>query len=153
GDSRRVPLRFDPSIPVDWSPVWSLTHGRRRWVPTAFCYSNTPVAAEERFCWFNPNGHAAGNCLEEAIFHGFLELVERDSVAIWWYNQLRRPRVDLASFRQPYFLDLRAHYRSLGYRVWVLDITTDLGVPAFCALALSEDGGRWCVGFGCHREA
>jgi ribosomal protein S12 methylthiotransferase accessory factor len=153
GDSRRVPLRFDPKAVVDWSPVWSLTHQRRRWAPTAFCYSNTPVPPSERFGYFNPNGHASGNCLEEAVLHAFLELVERDSVAIWWYNRLNRPRVDLASFAQPYFLELEEHYRTLGYRIWVLDITTDLGVPAFTALSLREDGNRWCVGFGCHREA
>ena len=36
------------------------------------------------------NGCAAGNTLEEAIVQGFLELVERDAYAIWWYNRLRR---------------------------------------------------------------
>ncbi len=153
GDSRRVPLPFEASSVVDWSPVWSLTHGRRRWAPTAFCYSNTPVAPAERYCYFNPNGHASGNCLEEAVLHAFFELVERDAVAIWWYNKLARPRVDLSSFQQPYFVELEEHYRSLGYRIWVLDITTDLGIPAFCTLALREDGNRWCVGFGCHRDA
>ena len=35
------------------------------------------------------NGCAAGNTREEAIVPGFLELVERDAYAIWWYNRLR----------------------------------------------------------------
>ncbi|WP_437953705.1 TOMM precursor leader peptide-binding protein [Sorangium sp. So ce296] len=151
--NRRVPMPFDPSISIEWSPVWSLTHGRRRWIPTSYCYTELPVPPEERFCYVNPNGNAAGNCLEEAILQGFLELVERDAVAIWWYNRLRRPRVDLASFSESYFLDLEAHYRSMKRRIFVLDITTDLGIPAFAALGLSEGGVQWHIGFGCHIDA
>lgn len=149
-----VPLPFDPDVAIDWSPVWSLTRPRRLWVPTAYCYTNMPVPPEERFCYANSNGHAAGNSLEEATLQAFLELVERDAVAIWWYNRSRRPGVDLATFEEPYFVDLVAHYRSVGYRVWVLDNTTDLGIPAFAAVGLPESGpGRWYMGFGCHLEA
>ena len=46
------------------------------------------------------NGCAAGNTLEEAIVQGFLELVERDAYAIWWYNRLQRAEVDLEPVRQ-----------------------------------------------------
>jgi ribosomal protein S12 methylthiotransferase accessory factor len=148
-----VPLPFDPDVAIEWSPVWSLTRPRRLWVPTAYCYSNMPVPADERVCYANPNGNAAGNSLEEAILQGFLELVERDAVAIWWYNRGRRAGVDLASFGEPYFTELAAHYRAVGYRVWVLDLTTDLGIPAFAALGLPEGEGRSHMGFGCHLEA
>ena len=56
-------------------------------------------------CWADTNGCAAGNTLEEAILQGFMELVERDSVALWWYNRNSKPRVDLESFDEPYFQD------------------------------------------------
>ncbi|XXS95487.1 YcaO-like family protein [Sorangium sp. So ce363] len=59
----------------------------------------------------------------------FLELVERDVVALWWYNRARRPAVDLKSFGDPYFDALEGHYRGLGWRLWVLDVTSDLGIP------------------------
>ena len=44
------------------------------------------------YCRADTNGHASGNTLEEAILQGFLELVERDALAIWWYNQTNRKR-------------------------------------------------------------
>ena len=53
------------------------------------------------------NGCAAGNTVEEAIVQGFLELVERDSYAIWWYNRLKRAEVDLGEFDDSYIRDLR----------------------------------------------
>lgn len=37
----------------------------------------------QRFCKADSNGNAAGNTLEEAILQSFMELVERDSVALW----------------------------------------------------------------------
>jgi bacteriocin biosynthesis cyclodehydratase domain-containing protein len=150
---RRIPLPFDERVAIGWTPAWSLTGDRRRYVPAAYSYAHAPAPPEARFCFLDPNGHAAGNCVEEAILQGFLELAERDAVGIWWYGRVRRPGVDLASFAQPYFLDLERHYAELGFRLWVLDLTNDLELPAFAALAHSADQDRTVVGFGCHLEA
>ncbi|WP_272428618.1 TOMM precursor leader peptide-binding protein [Polyangium jinanense] len=147
-----VPLPFDERREIDWTPVWSLATERRRYLPTAYCYDQVPVAPGECFCAYSSNGHAAGNCLEEAILHGFLELVERDAVAIWWYNRLRRPGVDITSFDDPYFEELEATYRSLGRPPWVLDITSDLGIPVLVALAAGQEEGEFYAGFGCHLD-
>ncbi|WP_438028921.1 TOMM precursor leader peptide-binding protein [Sorangium sp. So ce233] len=148
-----VPLPFHEDAAIDWAPAWSLTRDERRFLPAAYCYLHVPVPPEERFGSLNPSGHAAGNCLEEAILQGFLELVERDAVALWWYNRAARPAVDLRSFEEPYFEALAAHYRSLGRSLWVLDATTDLRIPAFVAVARAADTGRLTLGFGCHLEA
>jgi ribosomal protein S12 methylthiotransferase accessory factor len=91
-----VPELFDEEEAIEWTPVWSLTHRTVRYLPTAFCYYDYPMP--RRYCWPCSNGSAAGNTLEEAILQGFFELVERDSVALWWYNRVRRPAVGLDSF-------------------------------------------------------
>ncbi len=148
-----IPLPFEEGAELDWTPVWSLTHKSRRYVPTAHCYTRSPVRPELRFFPRDFNGNAAGNCLEEAILQGFLELVERDATAVWWYNRLRRPGVDLSGFGEPYFETLVAHYRSLGWRLWALDLTHDLGIPVFVALGAREGESRYCVGLGAHLDA
>jgi oxazoline/thiazoline synthase len=150
---RQVPPPLEESAAIDWTPAWSLTHERRRWLPLTYCYSLVPAQVGEQCCPFNPNGHAAGNCLEEAVLQAFLELVERDAVGIWWYNRIARPALDLESFGEPYFLALEERYRSLGWPLWVLDVTHDLGIPCFVALARAEDDGRFSIGFGCHLDA
>lgn len=150
-DPRRlVPEPFDRSLTIDWVPAWSLTHEQCRYLPAAYCYLNLPSGHQDQCCSLDPNGHAAGNCLEEAILQACFELAERDAVGIWWYNRLRRPAVDLASFDEPYFDALSSHYASMGYRLWVLDVTTDLGIPAMVALAHSSGTNRLYCGFGCH---
>jgi ribosomal protein S12 methylthiotransferase accessory factor len=150
---RAIPLPFDEAWDIDWTPVHSLSHGRRRWLPTAFCYARFPLPPERRFCFQDSNGQAAGNNLEEAILQGFLELVERDAAALWWYNRLRRPGVDLARFDDPWFTEQQALHACSGWRVWALDLTHDLGIPTFVALGHSEARGRHCVGFGTHLDA
>ena len=150
---RHVPLPPHDDQVMDWTPAWSLTDNRARYLPAVYCYSHYRVASDEALCSFNPNGHAAGNCLEEAVLQGFLELAERDAVALWWYSRALRPGVDLASFHEPYFDALVAHYAAMGWQLWVLDITTDLAVPSFVGLARCLADARTCIGFGSHLDA
>jgi ribosomal protein S12 methylthiotransferase accessory factor len=154
----RVPEPFDPSVPIEWTPAWSLTRGERRWVPTAHCYYGYPCPPERRFCFADSNGCAAGNSIEEAVLQGFLELAERDAVSLWWYSRAARPGVDLESFDDPYLRTMEATYRALGRRLWVLDLTNDLGIPVFAALGGRVDrepgrGEEIVFGFGAHLDA
>ncbi|KVM86151.1 TOMM precursor leader peptide-binding protein [Burkholderia stagnalis] len=151
---KQVPPRFTARDVIDWTPAWSLVSGKRRLVPLSYCYAETPDSAQaDVACVHNPNGCAAGSTLDEAILQGMLELIERDAVAIWWYNRIPRPGIDLASFEEPYFDALVREYESFGWRLWALDITHDLGVPAVAALAENPADGRFSIGFGCHLDA
>jgi ribosomal protein S12 methylthiotransferase accessory factor len=155
GRSTRVPQPFDELEEIEWAPLWSLTEERFRYLPAALCYYGYELSDAQRFCFADSNGCSAGATLEDAILHGFFELVERDSVALWWFNRLRRPAVDLASFGDPYFGALRDYYRSLGRGLWVLDLTSDLGIPSFVAVSAREGGAgdEILVGFGAHFDA
>jgi ribosomal protein S12 methylthiotransferase accessory factor len=89
------------------------------------------------------------------VLQGFLELVERDEVALWWYNRVRRPAVDLASFGEPYLDELQALLGRRQRDLWVLDLATDLGIPVFVAGSRRTAGRREQIlfGFGAHLEA
>src|SRR5690606_32783361 len=90
-------------------------------------------------CWADSNGNAAGSSLEEAILQGFFELVERDAVALWWYNRLSMAAVDLESFDDPYLRRTLDFYRRNGREFWVLDLTSDLEIPSFAAVSRRID--------------
>ena len=132
-----VPARLDPDAVIHWSPVWSLTHKRHRYLPTSMLYYAAPAAPGQEGVYATPdsNGCAAGNTLEEAILQGFLELVERDAFACWWYNRLRLPEMDIDSFGDAYLSRARNYYRRLGRDFWLLDVTNDLGVPVFVGVS------------------
>ncbi|HEV3050531.1 MAG TPA: TOMM precursor leader peptide-binding protein, partial [Longimicrobium sp.] len=148
----RVPRPFDPERAIDWTAAWSLTAGEFRYVPSSYCYFGHPEFHSASFCYADSNGNAAGNTLEEAILQGFMELVERDAVAIWWYNRVRRPRVDLDSFNDPYVRALQGCYRDMGREFWVIDITSDLPIPTYAAVSRRIDRPveDILVGFGAH---
>jgi oxazoline/thiazoline synthase len=130
-----------------------LTAGETRYLPTSYCYygyhGQDPVFARA-----DSNGCAAGSEPEEAVLQGVLELIERDAVALWWYNRLRRRGVDLESVDDPYVSALRRHYGELRRDLWALDVTSDLGVPAFAAISRRVDKAEEDIiyGFGAHLD-
>jgi ribosomal protein S12 methylthiotransferase accessory factor len=144
---------FDPGAAIDWTPAWSLSRGERRYVPLAYCYAEAPPESGIAYCQPGGNGVAAGNCLEEAILQGLLELVERDAAGMWWYSRAPRPAWDLDSFGDAWFDALRGEYARLGWDVWTLDLTHDLGIPVCAALARDPAADRFAIGFGCHLDA
>ncbi|WP_437571065.1 TOMM precursor leader peptide-binding protein [Sorangium sp. So ce542] len=147
-----VPEPLDAGTRIDWTPAWSLSKRERRYVPLAYCYAEAPAESGAAFCGPCSNGVAAGTCLEEAALQALLELVERDAAAVWWYNRLARPAIALDSFGDPYFEALLADYARLGWAVWVLDLTHDLGIPTCVALAHEAREDRFTLGFGCHLD-
>ena len=148
-----VPPRLAPDTEIDWTPVWSLTRGRHRYLPTSMLYS---MPAEQRGpadLIADSNGCAAGNTLEEAILQGFYELVERDAFAIWWYNRLRVPAVDLASFDDGYLASAVDYYGRRERELWMLDVTSDIGIPTFVALSRSPDAQTEDIIYGAGAHA
>ncbi|MFI6923217.1 TOMM precursor leader peptide-binding protein [Nonomuraea spiralis] len=149
-----VPERFRTDLPIDWSPAWSLTEERERLVPAGYAWYGHPDLERHFYCVGDSNGNASGNSVEEAVLQGFCELVERDAVALWWYNRARRPAFDLDSLRDPYVDTVREFYRGMDRDLWLLDITTDLGIPAF--VGVSHRTGHpvedVIVGFGAHLD-
>ncbi|MDT3400261.1 YcaO-like family protein, partial [Streptomyces sp. B1866] len=130
---------FDEDAEICWTPVWSLTAERHRLVPTALLYHGAPQAAGRRYCRADSCGAAAGRSLADAVLRGFLELVERDAVALWWYNRTRQPAVDLDAFGDPWIAELRRVHAGLRREVWALDLTSDFGIPVVAALSRRTD--------------
>jgi bacteriocin biosynthesis cyclodehydratase domain-containing protein len=145
---------FDENAVMDWTPVWSLTAGRQRLLPTAQLYYGAPREQGPVSVLADSNGNAAGSSLEDAVLQGLLELVERDAVALWWYNRTRQPAVDLAAFADPWITELREVYTTLHREVWVLDLTSDLGIPVMAALSRRTDKPAEDImfGFGAHLD-
>jgi ribosomal protein S12 methylthiotransferase accessory factor len=140
-----TPALFDPAAEIEWSPVWSLRDGRFKYLPTSVLYFFYKGLGE---FLADSNGCAAGNTLEEAIVQGFLELVERDAYAIWWYNRLQRAEIDLGQLDDSYVRDLQSQLADTGRRLWVLDITSDLGIPCFMAIVHWVQDSKENIEFG-----
>ena len=147
-DVTPTPPPFDPTAKAEWTPVWSLRDGCFRYLPTGMLYFFHQSDSVTGHMHADSNGCAAGNTLEEAIVQGFLELIERDSYAIWWYNRSQRAELDLDQFDDSYVRDLRTQLGETGRKLWVIDITTDLGIPSFVAMSHATVDGHDFVEYG-----
>ncbi len=150
-----VPVEFNKKAQVDWSSVHSLTDEKIYYLPSEFCFAQYPADDETQLIAYpDSNGCASGNNYAEAILQGSLELIERDAVAIWWYNRIQRPEVDLSSLNNNYIKTVCKYYESINRTLYVLDITTDMGIPCFVAVSYNKVTDKEILyGFGCHMDA
>lgn len=149
-----IPQHFDETAEVNWTPVWSFTQQRQRYLPTTMLYSVPSEFRNPNDRIADSNGCAAGNTLEEAILQAFYELVERDAFAIWWYNRLQMPAVDLASFDDEYLVTASEYYRTRERDLWMLDVTSDIEIPTYVAVSrrTNSDTEDIIYGAGAHSE-
>ena len=149
-----VPQQFRRDRSMHWSPVWKLSSSGYRLLPTALLYYDC-----ESHCGVNPyciscsNGCASGTTVEEACLQGLLEIVERDAVAIWWFNRVSRPEIDVSTFPVGPVHNMIAQYATAGRRVWALDLTNDLSIPVVAAISCERDSlDKVIFGFGAHLD-
>ena len=137
-----------------WTPVWSLTEKRFKHLMTQQLYYNVtghPQIREPFYANANSNGCAGGSCLEDAIVQGTYELIERDAFALWWYNRLQYPGVDIDSFNSPWIQRVQKYYNKIGRRTWALNLTHDFEIPCFVAFSMCEEGTPFTtMGAGAH---
>lgn len=147
-----VPHPFDERAKTSWTPLVSQRDGRCRYLPTQLIYYGYPVRGKSDFGTADSNGAAAGRTFADAALRGLLEVVERDSVALWWYNRARRPRVRLEDATDPYIRRLREWFRALDRELWVIDATSDIGIPVIVAVSRRIGAAREHIlmGFGAH---
>ena len=76
----------------------------------------------------NTNGLASGNTIEEAILHGLLEVIERDSLSIAEYT--RNPGKEIVLSEEDglnYQLKRKLEEAGINVKIWLLD--SDIDIP------------------------
>jgi len=93
-------------------------------------------------------GVAAGPNFEWAASRALLELIERDAASLWWMGGRRGKAVPLDEPAMVKIARLVEHLRQqTNDRIsWLLDITTDIGVPVIVALSCDRDGRQLAYG-------
>jgi ribosomal protein S12 methylthiotransferase accessory factor len=145
-DGRTRP--FDPDRPVPWVWGYSLRDGRPVLVPEILAYFHAPGAAEDRFVQESSSGCASGGCLEEAVYFGLMEVIERDAFLIAWYGRAELPEIDPRSSTRPDTLAMVDRLELYGYRARFFDTRITFPVPIVTAVAERIDGGLGTLSFG-----
>jgi ribosomal protein S12 methylthiotransferase accessory factor len=125
---------FHQDTPMNWVWGYSLIHERPILVPELLAYYS--LGYEEGFVYETSNGCALGGSLEEAIFYGIMEVVERDSFLMTWYAKLPLPRLDPFSAEDKELQLMIDRVRSVaGYDLYFYNSTMENGIPSIAAFA------------------
>jgi ribosomal protein S12 methylthiotransferase accessory factor len=138
-NTSHFPFRaFDPHQKMNW--VWGYSFGQEQpiLVPELLAYYSLGDDGKG-FVYETSNGCALGGSIEEAIFHGILEVFERDAFLITWYAQLPLTRIDplSASDRELHLMLDRIHTVA-GYEIHLFDATMEHQIPSIFAIARNK---------------
>jgi ribosomal protein S12 methylthiotransferase accessory factor len=138
------PYRRDPRAETTaWVAAADLSDGRPVLMPADLCLRRPAHQRDLDSPWPLSIGCGAGPDLLDATLHGLLELIERDAVTLWWFGG-QRARLVPAGTGAETIARLRGD--AGRRRTWLLDITTDIGVPVVVAASCHDDGFGLCVG-------
>ncbi len=147
-DVHRLPTRFDTGQSLSWIKAKNLITNAVKYAPAAHCFLGYPNALEDGFPIPDSSGLASGDCLEDAVERGLLELIERDAVSIWWYNTLDMPALELSRGRLDFWKPYTDWIARCERQFWLLDLTTELSVPVAAAISCDQYGSDLSFGFG-----
>ncbi|GAB4056642.1 TOMM precursor leader peptide-binding protein [Catellatospora paridis] len=139
--------RFTPEREIPWVYGWSLRDQRPVLVPEVLVYYHA-TGMENRFVQETSNGCASGGSLEEAIYFGLMELVERDAFLLMWHGRSALPEIDPQSSARPatrHMVDRMAMY---GYQARFFDTRITFDIPVVTGVAVRRDGGLGTLCFG-----
>lgn len=125
---------FDQDRQIDWVWGYSFLQERPILVPELLAYYSSGCG--HGFVYETSNGCALGGSLEEAIFYGILEVVERDSFLMTWYAQLPLAPLDSYSAGDLEMDLMVERLREVaGYDVLLFNSTMEHGIPSVWAIA------------------
>ncbi|MBP2143457.1 ribosomal protein S12 methylthiotransferase accessory factor [Methanococcus voltae] len=103
----------------------------------------------------NTNGLASGNSYEEAVFHGILEVVERDAWSISELSRNTYRKVNLQNAKNPLIHEMLLKFRKAKINVIIKDLTSEVGIPTVACISdedVLKDPALLCMGVGCHLD-
>lgn len=141
-DNPHSPYRpYSPDRKMYWVWGYSFQQARPILVPEQLVYYLDYRSDYANYVQDCSNGCATGSSIEEAIFFGLLELIERDSFLISWYAKLQLPRIDPWSCHDPEIHFLLDRVKRMGYDMHFFDMRLDLKVPTVMGVAERRDAG------------
>ncbi|MCL4415144.1 MAG: YcaO-like family protein, partial [Actinobacteria bacterium] len=95
--------------------------------------------SEPTLQFLNSTGAAAGSSMEEAIYNGICEIIERDSFMICYLNKLPMPSISVNNFSKKLnqIVNLINRY---DLKLYLINLTTDINIFSVGALIVDKTG-------------
>lgn len=148
-------LQSNPDLTtLEWVESVNIKSEEKVLVPANAVYH--PYRSREASSLFksNTNGLASGNLVEEAVFHGMTEVIERDAWSIFEAHK-NKVEIDTSQCDNPLINELLKKFKDAGIGIKLIDLTADVKVPTVAAVAdddVLKDPALLTMGVGTHLD-
>ncbi|MDO5826534.1 MAG: YcaO-like family protein, partial [Methanosphaera sp.] len=98
---------------------------------------------------------ASGNRLEEAIFHGMMEVIERDAWSFFEVYKKDKPEINCENTDNEYITELLDKFEKNNVSIKLLDLTIENEIPTIAAVSddlTLKDPALLTLGIGTHLD-
>ncbi len=145
---------YTPDSDLHWVWGYDFASSEEILVPAREVYH--PYHRDEGLLYgSHTNGLASGNTIEEAVFHGLTEIVERDAWSIAKFNRDYGDAIVIENGSENRFLiDIVRKFEDAGIEIIARDVTSDVGIPVVAAFSKDVRHGDTLPieGFGAHTD-
>jgi ribosomal protein S12 methylthiotransferase accessory factor len=150
-----LPAPLPLNTPLEWMWGYDLLNKEEILIPAnAVYHPYEPPSGSYRLFRSDTNGLAAGNCIEEAVLHGLLEVVERDAYSIAEYTRNTGKKIMLTpDDGTPY--ELYKKFTDAGVDVHLWQLPSDNGIHTVLAAVddtVLKDPALLVIGSGAHLD-
>jgi len=142
-----------PETKIEWCEGYDLLSGEGVLVPANAVFHPYMSNRGGRLFRSDSNGIASGNNLEEAVFHGITEVIERDALSSVELRKDAGARIEIGE-EDGLIYELKERFESVGAvpRFWYIPSDTGFTTVALALDDLSEDPALLVYGAGTHSD-
>ena len=140
-EARWWKFKKNASTPIGWVRGENLTRNMPVYIPAQLVYWNYSVEDEMMMlAEGNTNGAAGHFTRDEAILSALLELIQRDGFTIHWLRNAHPHLIDERTIEDVPTKDILTRFKESGVEAYLLDTTTDIGVPTCVCVCIDARG-------------
>ncbi|MGB7969109.1 MAG: YcaO-related McrA-glycine thioamidation protein [Methanobacterium sp.] len=149
-------LLFDPKTSkMEWVKSTNLKDDGIVLVPANAIYHPYTPDNTVKIFQSNTNGLASGNKIEEAVFHGMMEVVERDAWSIFESKRQQKPEISCENTDNEIIISILAMFKKAGINIKLVDLTADIKITTVAAVSddtILKDPALLTLGVGTHLD-
>ena len=140
---------------LEWTKATSIKTQKEVYVPSNSVYHPYNSENVQHIHLSNTNCLASGNQLEEAIFHGMMEVVERDAWSFFEAYKEDKAEVKCDNTDNEYIKELLDKFEKNNVSIKLLDLTIENEIPTIGAVSEDltlKDPALLTLGIGTHLD-
>lgn len=149
-------LPFDPKIKeLEWIKAVNIKDDNEYLTPADAVFHPYNSQNGTNLFKSSTNGLASGNKIEEAIFHGITEVVERDAWSLFEIKRNKASKINLETIENPLINEIVDKFKQAGIDIKVVDLTSDVEMATIAAVSddtILKDPALLTLGVGTHLD-